>query len=532
MALVCADPPGVFRYEGVVGTYYASEKFGYIRCDQLLPTYGQEIFFQSQDCFGAPIARDQRVSFLLEESAGYALEATPTLAAAAAGKAVAKSVQVFPSAADPPDAVRYTGIVTSFSLQSAWGFITCQDLQKVFQKDVFFHVKDCGGALVSKGQTVTFLLAKDSPPGKPQARSVQVPGNSVVVGVVPVPGQRYSGTVTSYAVASAWGFILCPEIKAYFGKDVFFHNKDCNGQVISKGATVSFELDVPSDGKPQARSVVVEAGGVAMSGATGYASPVAGGCGGFASFAGALTDIGMTVPSGQHALSPSLHEIAARQLQGQLQGQIQAAVDMGLQDQLHDQLLALGDVGGVDQATADWYAAAAAAAAANGYAVEASSPSHSSAGAVAVGTQLQGSVQSFSQQAGWGFVECAALNLPPGKGVFFHVKDAANFGATIPTRGVPVSFSVGQGPSGRMQAKHVTPIGLAAPTAAQLSGGTKRGFEQSHGAYQDELTSVAQQQSELLTALAAQNLQAYGTAVPGEALSAWDAQQQKRARSA
>eukprot|EP00927_Polykrikos_kofoidii_P001909 TRINITY_DN10743_c0_g2_i1.p1 TRINITY_DN10743_c0_g2~~TRINITY_DN10743_c0_g2_i1.p1 ORF type:complete len:544 (-),score=77.70 TRINITY_DN10743_c0_g2_i1:367-1998(-) len=504
-----ADPPGIVRYEGTVFSYSPAAGYGIIHCPQIASVYGQEVFFQSKDCGGALVTKDQKMSFLLEEenpSAGL-LEIDPNMASAASGKPVARSIQVLSSCTDPPDSVRYTGIVTSFSLQSAWGFITCPELSQVFQKDVFFHVKDCGGALVSKGQTVTFLLAKDSPPGKPQARSVQAPGSSVAVGVVPVPGQRYSGTVTSYAVASAWGFILCPEIKAYFGKDVFFHHKDCNGQVISKGALVSFELDVPSDGKPQARQVVVEsqqAGGAFVGGSVGMTASAANfnNFGGFSSFSSDL-------PSGsasQSALCPSLQAIAASQLQEQLQEQIQAAVNMGYQGHLQEQLQALGDLGmqydgGEHVVAYDPYAAAEA---------TYSLPSENTT--IGVGSHLQGSIQSFSQQAGWGFIECPALNMPPGKGVFFHVKDASSFGLNIPARGNVVTFTLGQGPTGKMQGKNVTPVGANAAAVASVSScGEKR----SQAALTDHYTGSAaavsqQQQHELLAALAAHNLHMLG----------------------
>eukprot|EP00927_Polykrikos_kofoidii_P077746 TRINITY_DN74660_c0_g1_i1.p1 TRINITY_DN74660_c0_g1~~TRINITY_DN74660_c0_g1_i1.p1 ORF type:complete len:531 (-),score=70.74 TRINITY_DN74660_c0_g1_i1:279-1871(-) len=474
MAGPYADPSGVVRYEGIVISYSAAAGYGFIHCPQLSSSTGQEVFFQSSDCGGAPIANDSKVSLMVDDS--NSSTGSAELDQIAGGRPRGLSIQLLASSADPPDSVRYTGIVTSFSLQSAWGFISCPELSQVFQKDVFFHVKDCGGALLSKGQTVTFLLASDSPPGKPQARSVQVPGNSVVVGVVPVKGQRYHGTVTSYAVASAWGFIVCPEIKAYFGKDVFFHHKDCNGQTIAKGALVSFELDVPSEGKPQARHILVEVGQSGDAFLTQYSQMSA---------AAGISQGAAVTNSSPHAaaLSPSLQAMAASQLQSQLQDQIQAAMTMGLQNQLQEQLQAVADM----QYQAESYESAY-----DPYNSSAVVP-HSQPVPVAAGTSMQGTIQSFSPQAGWGFVECPALQLPAGKGVFFHVKDAAAFGTTIPSRGVPVTFTVGHGPSGKMQGKHVTPIGPVPAGGAQVSSSTV----------------VSQQhQQQLLAAMAAHSVQA------------------------
>lgn len=83
--------------------------------------------------------------------------------------------------------------------------------------------------------------------------------------------------------------------------------------------------------------------------------------------------------------------------------------------------------------------------------IEAAYPSHDS------GPRYSGHIQSFAQEQGWGFIECAALGHAPGKGIFFHTKD---FDASMgpPQRGMMVEFSVGQGPTGKEQCKNVRPI--------------------------------------------------------------------------
>jgi len=362
---VPADP-NLPRYEGIVTSFAQDTAWGFIQCPELSAFFGKDVFFHQNECGGAIMAKGQKVTFLLREDSP------------ATGKPQAYSVQPKSTAPDPLHAPRYTGTVMSFSLQSAWGFIQCPQLSAVFMKDIFFHVKDCGGVQMAKGQQVTFFLAEDSPAGKPQARCVQlvdplggVDGqNRPPPGPPPVQGSRHSGTVTSYSLQSAWGFISCPPLSQYFGKDVFFHHKDCNGQPIQKGMTVNFELDMSDEKRPQGRQIVVEG-----------------------------------VPQQQQTVATP-------------------AIDMSQ---------------------------------------------------VPAGT-LQGKIQSFSLQAGWGFIECPMITTSPGKGIFFHIKDAIGFKDGNFQRGAPVQFVVGQGPSGKLQAQQVHPIGPPVETVGMpsMQSGTKR----------------------------------------------------------
>lgn len=416
------DPPGVIRYEGTVSSFSQQTAWGFITCPDLQTVYGKDIFFHLKDCGGAVISKGQKVSFLLAD------QQDPN------GKPRASSVRGTQHSPDPPGSIRYTGVVHSFSTQSAWGFISCPDLQPVLGKDVFVHLKDCGGAAITKGQTVTFLLDENSTPGKPQARSVQVPGQPAGGANMP----RLSGTVTSYSEASAWGFITCPEVNQVYGKDTFFHLKDCHGATMANGVPVTFVLDQESadQGKPRACDVqVVRSGGGCLVRAPGIAYQTAAGP--------------TRPPSPVMLQQPQVVQPQVVQPQVVLPQVVQPQVVLPQvqlqQPQLQQQpqlLQAAAGMTGDDALRAILQQAVA-----------------------GTGVQLEGSIQSFSEQAGWGFIESATLGHSGGKGIFFHIKDCAGFAAS-PERGFPVVFTVGQGPSGKQQAKNVMP------------GGNKRSPEQ------------------------------------------------------
>jgi len=73
------------------------------------------------------------------------------------------------------------------------------------------------------------------------------------------PGQRLHGVIKSFNEAMCFGFIACPETEQVFQRDVFLHRRDLAGSGATVGSTVSFTVELNREGKPQARSVVLEA---------------------------------------------------------------------------------------------------------------------------------------------------------------------------------------------------------------------------------------------------------------------------------
>eukprot|EP00929_Paragymnodinium_shiwhaense_P112040 TRINITY_DN80297_c0_g1_i1.p1 TRINITY_DN80297_c0_g1~~TRINITY_DN80297_c0_g1_i1.p1 ORF type:complete len:469 (-),score=125.86 TRINITY_DN80297_c0_g1_i1:207-1532(-) len=373
-------------YYGTITSFSIKSNWGFIKCPDLEALLqGKDVFFHGKDCSGAPVAKQQEVSFRLDDSNPAKLQA--------------RDIQVF-ATQEPEGAIRYTGLVTSYSSKSAWGFISCADTQAMFGKDMFFHVKDCGGVEPEKGQHVTFVVDENAPPGKPQAVSIQLPASA----------RRFTGTVTSWSGDKAYGFIDCPSTKAEFGKDIFLHAKDCDFQPVQKGMKVSFLVDDSIQGKPQAKSVRSTV-------------PLA--------------------PAPVAAVQPVAAAAAANPI---------AAVAAAM----------LPAMTAVLQATL-----AAQTGARPAMAAPPALPQMPSMSSMSSMSSYQGTVQSFSDKAGWGFIGCPALGHQGGKGIFFHIKDVSGRETGIqPKQGDSVSFVVGTGPGGKQQAQNINVIGGApAPQA-------------------------------------------------------------------
>lgn len=88
-------------------------------------------------------------------------------------------------------------------------------------------------------------------------------------------GERYTGTIKSFSVVNSYGFITCPEVAEQFnGADVYLHGTafefaQLDPGSISVGDTVSFEIHVSKDGKPQADKLQIQGGKGGMKGKSG-----------------------------------------------------------------------------------------------------------------------------------------------------------------------------------------------------------------------------------------------------------------------
>lgn len=131
------------------------------------------------------------------------------------------------------------GTVKSYNAGKGWGFITTN-----MGEDVFVLSKSVIAGTLTTGGLVVFT--KSMGPKGFQADNVQT--------VAPQELARsYVGTVKGFQAEKGWGFIGAPEA-AKFG-DIFLHNRDLNGQMVSQGETVEFTIEVNNNGRPQARNV-------------------------------------------------------------------------------------------------------------------------------------------------------------------------------------------------------------------------------------------------------------------------------------
>jgi len=200
---------------------------------------------------------------------------------------------------------RYEGQLGHLNPHKGFGFITSSEASQDFSKDVFVSTNETGK--FQQGERVTFTVVANKN-GQPQARLVEGADGSVPLhmeslvpaklppvdlaweepaakrvrvappplppsrGVAPPPpavypvqqqqlpqqhfGQsssRYVGAITSFNEQSHFGFITSHRATQEFGKDVFLSSMEIGDCRV--GETVSFEIAINKNGKPQARNL-------------------------------------------------------------------------------------------------------------------------------------------------------------------------------------------------------------------------------------------------------------------------------------
>lgn len=167
---------------------------------------------------------------------------------------------------------RHTGVVKNFDTNKGYGFIDCPEVKELFDSDVWLHHGQVGS--FGNGSVVEFavMLSKDNKPqgfcltagkgaaasakggtgaqGKGGGTSAKGKGGGVKRPRGGEPGPGYTGTIKQFSAEKGFGFIDCPELHEYYGRDTWLHH----AQVFDfkPGETVEFTMSLNKDGNPQA----------------------------------------------------------------------------------------------------------------------------------------------------------------------------------------------------------------------------------------------------------------------------------------
>lgn len=336
-----------------------------------------------------------------------------------------------------------SGLVKSFNDSKGWGFITCEQVEG----DIFLHVKDCADGRPTAGDRVVFDLQEDAKrPGQQNAVNVsgcskhgwhgsnQMDGKGK--GRLATNPDSCRGFVKSFNDTKGWGFIDKD------GVDIFLHVKDCLDGRPQVGDMLSFELDndaVRGEGQLMAKNV---------SGCTGK------GCGkGFAMKGkGKGLDImfsqmvsGANMAGKGKSFGGGFGGMCGGGFGGMKGGDPYGGMKGGWKGgDAYGGGWDSGFAAGGGAAGGGWdsgFAAGMAAAAAKGGAPKGGGKSSSG--------QPQGTVKSFNDSKGWGFI------VYNGTEVFLHVKDCKD---GRPQAGDWVSFDTEEdgARAGQLKALNVT----------------------------------------------------------------------------
>jgi CspA family cold shock protein len=247
---------------GTVKSWNPQKGWGHIECGATKNMYGKDIFMMRSAIPGGHCAIGDRVSFSVVDGQKGPEACNVTIVAAKAA-----ATGEFPAHA-------LFGSVKSYEAEKGWGHISCDQTREWYGKDMFFLKSSLMGQLVEAGDKVRFHLGMGSKGveaqniavvGKPESKGyggyfMPDPTQPMKKPKLAAPAQatsaqRFSGTVKNWNIEKGWGFILCMETMTVYGKDIFLHRNELNGQAPSTGAPLEFSVDLGQDGRLVATNV-------------------------------------------------------------------------------------------------------------------------------------------------------------------------------------------------------------------------------------------------------------------------------------
>lgn len=150
----------------------------------------------------------------------------------------------------------YVGHIKSFNSLTGWGFVACEETKALYGKDIILHSRHKGNVIVKAGDQVEFDVVE----GKkgPEAHKIKVLDH----GKFPEPRPEemeegwFVGNIKSYNPVKGWGFITCPETYKLYEKDIFIMKTRDKGVIVNAGNRVRFTVKDGEKG-PEADEVKV-----------------------------------------------------------------------------------------------------------------------------------------------------------------------------------------------------------------------------------------------------------------------------------
>lgn len=138
------------------------------------------------------------------------------------------------------------GYVREFDAARTRGLISCGTIHAMYGQEVYIHQQVLESAGAGVGDTVVFFLH--------WSRNGQIQASTPVLRIdAGSNGHALKGTVKA-ASSTGFGFIDCPQVREFFGKDVFV-NRDIAEKLIP-GSCVSFNVQLTEEAVPNATEVL------------------------------------------------------------------------------------------------------------------------------------------------------------------------------------------------------------------------------------------------------------------------------------
>eukprot|EP00927_Polykrikos_kofoidii_P048904 TRINITY_DN43073_c0_g1_i1.p1 TRINITY_DN43073_c0_g1~~TRINITY_DN43073_c0_g1_i1.p1 ORF type:complete len:523 (-),score=103.32 TRINITY_DN43073_c0_g1_i1:169-1683(-) len=238
---------GSGMYSGIISSYSPTKGWGFIECEQTMQAYGKDIFVLRSEIPGGMLNKGDAVSFNVRmgEKGAQAIDV----------EVMSTSVPAVDNTG--VDLGPYVGFVASFNPQKGWGFIESDQAKQRYGKDIFLLKSEVPGGMINRGERVSFGVRIGEKGA--QAANLQVitekgigKGNSHSMVASPMSASYvlppYVGIVTGFDPKKGWGFIASDETQRLYGKDVFVMKSSVPNGILHKGDQVRFTVSMGERG--------------------------------------------------------------------------------------------------------------------------------------------------------------------------------------------------------------------------------------------------------------------------------------------
>jgi len=236
-------------FVGTVKSYNDQKGWGFIDCPETHAKHGKDVFLPKRAIPGGTIGQGTRVRFAVEvEATGVVASNIQVLQAG--GAAPRGGVAAAPRGGGATGG-QFFGVVKSFNDGKGYGFIDCPETRAMFGKDIFLPKRELPNGQCVVGQSLTFTVVHDASGACAANVLPAIPMGTASTmaqygGAPGMGGAFYSGTIKSFNDAKGFGMIKCEQTERMYGKDVFFSKSVNPGCAV--GELVSFTTKFESKG--------------------------------------------------------------------------------------------------------------------------------------------------------------------------------------------------------------------------------------------------------------------------------------------
>jgi len=149
-------------FYGVLKSFNEEKGWGHISCEATSRVYGKDVFLMKGALQDQVAQQGALVSFRVNMGTKGPQATAVTLLPPGS----------FRLSSDPPgeEPVVFAGQVKSFNPEKGWGFVSSEDLQQTFGKDIFIHKRELDGRAPNPGEEVRISVEIDDG-GQPVAKA-------------------------------------------------------------------------------------------------------------------------------------------------------------------------------------------------------------------------------------------------------------------------------------------------------------------------------------------------------------------------